>query len=296
MRVFVTGGTGWIGSAVVPELLRAGHEVIGLSRSNEAAGALAAEGAQTLRGQLGDLDALRSGVADSDGVVHLAYNHDFSDMEGAARTDLLAIETLGAALAGSGRPLVIASGVVRAGVGRVATEEDLGDSSSPGGHRLRAASATLGLAEHGVRSAVVRLAPSVHGQGDPHFVPALIETARRTGVSGYIGEGRNRWPAVHRLDAARLFRRAVEDAAPASILHAVAEEGIPVRDIAQVIGERLGVPVRGFSAAEAPDQFGFLERFLALDAPTSSALTRSRYGWEPVEPGLLEDLMQHYFE
>jgi nucleoside-diphosphate-sugar epimerase len=296
MRVFVTGATGWVGSAVVPELIGAGHEVVGLARSEGAAAALVAAGAEALRGDLGDPESLRSGAAGSDGVIHLAYNHDFSDMTGAAQTDLRAIETLGAALAGSGRPLVIASGVVLVGGDRLATEADTGDASAPGGHRVRAAHATLDLAERGVRSAVVRLAPSVHGEGDPHFVPALIEIARRSGVSGYVDRGANRWPAVHRLDAAALFRIAVEDAPAGTVLHAIAEEGVPVREIAEVIGARLGLPVRSIAPSEAADHFGFLAGFLTLDAPTSSAVTRGRFGWEPVQPGLLADIEQHYFE
>ena len=296
MRVFVTGATGFIGSAVVPELIDAGHEVVGLARSDQAAAALAAAGVAAHRGALDDLDSLRSGAAAADGVIHLAFIHDFSDFESAARTDLRAVETLGAALEGSGRPLVIASGTP-AIPGRAATEEDSGDPGSLAGQRIAAAETAIALASRGVRSSVLRFPRSVHGEGDHGFVPAMIEIARTRGVSAYIGDGSNRWPAVHRLDAAQLIRRALEAAPAGAVLHAVADEGIPIRDIAELIGRHLDVPVVSISPEAAADHFGWLGGVLALDCPASSALTRERMGWNPVRPGLVADLQAgHYFD
>jgi len=294
MRVFVTGASGFIGSAVVPELIRAGHQVIGLARSEASANVLTAAGAEVQRGSLEDLGSLRAGVDASDGVIHLAYIHDFSQMEAAAHTDLQAIETLGAALEGSNKPLVIASGVLGLAQGRVATEQDVPD---PAAHpRNASAQATLLLALKGVRSSVVRLAPTVHGEGDPGFIAALIGVARKQGVSGYIGDGLNRWPAVHRLDAARLFRLALEQAPAGSTLHGVAEEGVSVRAIAEVMGHHLDLPVVSVAPDAAGEHFGWLARFLAADVPTSSALTRTLLGWQPTHLGLTNDLESgHYF-
>ncbi|MFD5316029.1 SDR family oxidoreductase [Streptomyces sp. NPDC127098] len=293
MRVFVTGASGFIGSAVVPELLAAGHEVVGLARSDAAAETVAAAGAEVLRGSLDDLDGLRAGAAASDGVVHLAFIHDFSRYESAARTDLRAIEAMGAALEGSDRPLVIASGFVGLPAGRTSTERDMPANSSP---RVVSARAALALAERGVRPSVVRLAPSVHGEGDGGFLATLIGVARAKGVAGYVGDGANRWPGVHRSDAARLFRLAVEKAPAGSVLHGTAEEGVPTREIAEVIGRHLGLPVASVDPADAPDHFGWIGRFFAEDIPASSALTRELLGWRPTGPGLLEDLDQgHYF-
>jgi nucleoside-diphosphate-sugar epimerase len=294
MRIFVTGASGWIGSAVVPELISAGHTVLGLARSDASATALAEAGAEVRRGALDDLESLRAGAAASDGVIHLAYVHDFSQMQAAARTDLRAIETLGAALAGSGRPLVIASGVPGIAAGRVGTERDMPD---PAIHpRIAGAQAALALASRGVRSSVLRLPPTVHGDGDHGFVATLVGIAREKGVSGSIGDGSNRWPAVHRLDAARLFRLAVEDAPAGSVLHAVADEGVPVRAIAGVIGRQLDLPVATVAPEDASEHFGWLGAFLGLDAPTSSALTREQFGWQPTQPGLIDDLEAgHYF-
>ena len=297
MRVFVTGATGFIGSAIAAELTDAGHQVVRLARSDASAAALAAAGAEVQRGSLDDLDSLRSGAAASDGVIHTAYNHDFTDFAAAAATDLRVIEALGSELEGSGRPLVIASGVLGLTPGRLATERDSGDLASPPGPRLRNEHTAISLASRGVRSSAVRLAPTVHGEGDHGFVPRLINIARSKGVSGYIGTGSNRWPAVHRLDAAHLFRLALETAPPGTRLHGVAEEGVPVRAIAEAIGRQLDVPVVAISQEDAPEHFGFLAAFLGMDGPASSALTRELMGWQPTHPGLIEDLEQgHYFK
>lgn len=296
MRVFATGASGFIGSAVVPELIRAGHQVVGLARSDASAEALIAAGAEVHRGALDDLDSLRAGAAASDGVIHLAYIHDFSRYEAAARTDLRAIEALGEALEGSGRPLVIASGTLGVAPGRVATERDASGAGPAGGPRAAAAEVALSLADRGVRPSVVRLSPSVHGEGDHGFVPALIGIARDKGVSGYIGDGAQRWTAVHRLDAAVLFRLALEQAPAGSVLHGVADEGVPVGDIAEVIGRHLDLPVASVSPEDAGEHFGWMGSFLGLDAPASSVLTRELLGWSPEGPGLIPDLEEgHYF-
>jgi len=285
MRVFVTGASGWIGSAVVPELINAGHQVTGLARSDASAAALAAAGAQVQRGTLDDAGVLRAAATESDGVIHLAFKHDIAfsgNMQGAAEADRRAVETLGEALAGSGRPLVIASPFAPAS----------------GGPQAREATArfTVGLAARNVRSSVVRLPPTVHGEGDKWFMAFLVGIARDKGVSGYIGDGSNRWPAVHRLDAAHLFRLALEHAPAGSVLHAVADEGVPIRSIAEVIGRHLDIPVVSISAEDAAGHFGWLAGVLAIDGPTSSALTRELVGWNPVQPGLIDDLEKgHYF-
>ncbi|RKH67058.1 SDR family oxidoreductase [Corallococcus llansteffanensis] len=292
MRVFVTGASGFIGSAVVPELLGAGHQVVGLARSEASARALEAAGAEVHRGSLDDLDSLRAGAVKADGVIHLAFIHDFSRFEASIRADTRAIEVLGAALEGSQRPLVIASGLLGLAPGRTAVETD---PASPSGRGV-SEETMLALATRGVRTAIVRLPPSVHGRDDHGFVPHLIASARQKGVAVYVGQGVNRWPAVHRLDAARLFRLALERAPAGTRLHAVADEGVPTRDIANVIGRRLGVPVVSKAPAEAGDYLGFLGSFFALDAPASGAITREQLGWHPVEPGLLADLdSDHYF-
>jgi nucleoside-diphosphate-sugar epimerase len=296
MRVFVTGATGFIGSAIVPELIGAGHEVVGLARSDAKAAALAAAGAAVHRGDLNDPDTLRSGADDADGVIHCAFIHDFARMESSGRTDLRAVETFGAALEGSGRPLVVTSGTGLLAPGRQATEEDRANPTGPASHRVPSETATVALADRGVRSSLVRLPPSVHGEGDHGFVPVLIDIARRTGMSGYVGDGANRWPAVHRLDAARLFRLALEAAPAGTVLHAVAEEGVRTREIAEVIGRHADVPVTAIAPEDAGDQFGWLGGFFAADVPASSALTRERFGWVPDQPGLLADLdAGHYF-
>ncbi len=295
MRVFVTGASGWIGSAVIPELLTAGHQVVGLARSDTAAAAVAALGAEVHRGSLDDPDSLRAGAAASDGVVHLGYNHDFSRMEQAAQTDLRAIEAIGATIEGTDGPLVIASGALGLASGRTGTERDMPDPSTH--PRIANAQAALSFATRGVRSSIVRFAPTVHGAGDHGFVAILVGIARDRGVSGYIGDGANRWPAVHRLDAAELVRLAVDDAPAGSVLHAIAEEGVPTRAIAEAIGRGLDVPVVSVPAEQAGDHFGFLGRFFAVDCPTSNALTRELLGWEPTQHGLIADLDHgHYFQ
>jgi nucleoside-diphosphate-sugar epimerase len=294
MRVFVTGASGFIGSAVVPELIAAGHSVVGLARSEASARAVAAAGAEVHRGDLDDLDGLRAGAAGSDGVIHLGFIHDFGNYEAALRTDFNAIDAIGKTLEGSGRPLVIASGTLGTAPGRLATEEMPYD---PKIHpRSATAVAALALVQRGVRVSMMRLAPTVHGEGDHGFVPTLIGVAREKGVSGYIGDSANRWNAVHRLDAARLFRLALEKAPAGSVLHAVADESVPARTIAEIIGRKLGVPSASISADAAAAHFGWIARFFAMDQPASSALTRERMGWSPTHPGLVEDLEAgHYF-
>lgn len=295
MRVFVTGASGWIGSAVVPELLAAGHEVVGLARSDASAAAIEAAGAQVSRGSLDDLDSLRAGAADADGVVHLAFNHDFSDSQGAGRTERAAIETIAGELEGSGRPFLFASGLALLTPGRVATERDVSPYDGPDAPRGGAEPLALGYAGRGVRPVSLRFAPTVHGEGDHGFTAALVETARRTGVAAYIGDGENRWPAVHRLDAAHLVRLALGAAPAGSVVHAVGEEGVPTRRIAEAIGQGLGLPVASISAEEAADHFGWLARFFAVDIPASSAITQDALGWTPTHPTLLDDLAAGYY-
>ncbi|TVX99037.1 SDR family oxidoreductase [Cohnella terricola] len=295
MRIFVTGATGFIGSAVVGELLNAGHEVVGLARSDEAASSLLKAGASVHRGSLDDLDSLRSGAEASDGVIHTAFNHDFSNMANAGVTDLHAVQTFGETLAGSGRPLVVTSVIAHLAPGRVGTEEDAPDANTAGKHRIASEDEALSLASKGVRVSVLRLPPSVHGDGDRGgFVPALINVARRTGVSAYVGEGSNRWSAVHRLDAARLFRLAL-DAPAGSKLHAIGEEGVSFREIADVVGRRLDLPVASKSAEEAREHFGWLTHFASQNIQASSKLTQELLGWKPEHTDLLRDLEGDYY-
>ena len=297
MRIFVTGATGYIGSALVQELREAGHQVLGLARSEAAAQALVAAGVEAHRGALNDFDSLRRGAAASDGVIHTAYNHDFSAYATAGETDRRAVEALGNALTGSGRPFVITSGITVLTPGRIATEEDAVDTNAASAPRIPSEEVMQALASQGVRTSVVRLPPSVHGNGDYGFVPTLIGIARQKGVSAYISDGLNRWPAVHRLDAAHLFRLALEKGTAGVRYHGVADEGIPVRDIAAMIGRHLNVPVVAKSAEEAADHFGWIGAFLSVDCPASSALTQERLGWYPGQPTLLADLDQgHYFK
>lgn len=294
MRVFVTGATGFIGSAIVQELIGAGHQVLGLARSEAAAAALIAAGAQVHRGDLEDLDSLRSGVAMSDGVIHTAFNHDFSNFKASCETDRRAIEALGATLEGTDRPLVITSGTGLLAPGALATEATMQTSGSP---RVASEEAATAIAAKGVHVSVVRLPPSVHGDGDHGFVPMLIGFARKKGVSVYLGEGLNRWPAVHRLDAARLFRVALEKGSAGARYHGVAEEGVLFKEIAVVIGKRLNVPVVSRAHAEAADHFGWFAHFAAIDNRASSQQTREQLGWQPTGPGLIEDIdRDSYFQ
>lgn len=274
MKIFVTGATGYIGSAVVGELIRAGHQVLGLTRSDRGAAALKTAGAEAHTGTLEDLDSLQSGAADADGVIHLAFRHDFSDFAGSLGMDLRAVEAMGDALKGSGKPFVM-------------TAHANGEASEQ---------AALALTSQGVRASIVSLAPTVHGEGDKGFVPRLIDIAREKGAAAYVGDGTNRWPAVHRLDAASLFRLAAESAPAGARLDGVHDEGVPFRDIASVIGKHLGLPTVSISREEANDHFGFLGMLAALDIPRSSAQTQALLGWRPAHAALIPDLEQgHYF-
>lgn len=288
MRVFVTGATGFVGSAIVRELTGAGHEVLGLTRSDQAAQMLASVGAKSHRGTLDDLDSLREGARNADAIVHTAFNHDFSRFAENCAQDKLAIETLGAVLEGSDRQLLTTAGLALLAPGRTATEAD---SPSPDFPRA-SDSATAALAARGLRASVVRLAPSTHGLGDHGFVPMLIEFARQKGVAAYVGDGLNRWPGVHRLDAARLYRLALEQGVESGPYHAVADEGVPFKTIAEVIGRRLGLPTVSLTPNEAAAHFGWMGMFVGMDLPASSARTRSTLGWQPDQPGLIEDIDQ----
>jgi nucleoside-diphosphate-sugar epimerase len=304
MRIFVTGASGWIGSAVVPELLGAGHEVIGLARSEASEQALETVGAIVQRGDVDDPDGLAKAAADSDGVIHLAFQHEVAfggDFAAAAAADRRAVEAMGAALADSDRPFVLASGMLGMKAGRVATEDDglvpnAEARANPAGRRAATALLTLSLRGIGVRSSVLRFPPTVHGDGDNGFMATLVAIARQRGVAGYVGDGNNRWPAVHRSDAARLARLAVEAAPAGSVLHAVGDGGVTFREIAATMGRHLGVPTESVAPDDAAEHFSFLGRFVSLDSPATAAMTRELLGWEPTGPGLLEDLEQdHYY-
>jgi nucleoside-diphosphate-sugar epimerase len=292
MRVFVTGATGFIGSAIVPELINAGHQVLGLSRSDAGAKSLIAAGAEVHRGDIEDLDSLRSGAAKSDGVIHTAFIHDFSKFEENCEIDRRAIEALGAALAGSGRPFVVTSGTgVVYTPGRVTTEEDVPNSPMP---RVASEAAAASLAAQGVRVSIMRL-PQVHDPYKQGLITYLVAAARDKGVSAYVGEGQNRWPAVHRLDAAHLYRLALEKGVAGARYNAVAEEGVTLREIAEALGRGMKLPVVSKSAEEAAEHFGWLGMFVGADIPASSALTQQRLGWRPTGPKLMDDLNQGRF-
>jgi len=294
MRILVTGASGWIGSASVTELIGAGHHVFGLARADESAAKVEKLGAEVVRGSLDDLVGLRAATARAEGVVHLGYNHDFSQMGVAAQTDRAAIETFAEVLQGSGGPLLIASGTLGLAPGRVGTERDMPDIAAH--PRSGNAVYTLGLAERGIRSMVVRFSMTVHGSGgDRAFVAMLARIAREKGLSAYIGDGQNRWPAVNRLDAGKLVQLAIDQASGGSVLHAVAEEGVATREIAAALGQFLDVPVATIPADRASEHFDGIGMFFGADAPASSALTRSLLGWEPKHPTLLEDIAAGHY-
>ena len=305
MKIFVTGASGWIGSAAVAELLEAGHDVVGLARSDASAQAIEAAGATVQRGELDDPETLAKAANDADGVVHLAFQHEIAFGEGdfatAAAADRRAVEVMGAALAGSDRPFVLASGVAGLALGRPATEDDgLVPSAvlraAPPGIRQATALLALSLRGIGVRSSVLRFAPTVHGDGDQGFIATYVGVAREKGVSGYVGDGANRWPAVHRSDAARLARLAVEAAPAGTVLHAVGDEGVPFRAIAEAIGRGLGVPTESIAPENAIEHFGPLGLFAGMDFPASAAITHQLLGWKATGPKLIEDLDEgHYF-
>ena len=285
MRVFVTGAAGFVGSAVVNELLANGHGVVGLARSDANAGVLEAAGAEVHRGSMEDMGTLRSGAAGAEGVIHCAFNHDFSKFAVNAEQDRQALEVMAEALAGTGKPLISTSGLLGLAPGALGTE-----AMAASGHSPRRSEDVLKAAERGVRAMTVRLPPNTHDGADGGFAPMLIAAAQAKGVSAYIGEGKNRWPAVHRLDAAKLYRLALEKGTAGARYHAVGDDGIPFRELAETIGKRLGVPIASITPEQAPDHFGFLAMFAGFDAPVSAQWTREQLGWSPTHKGVLEDL------
>ena len=293
MRVFVTGATGWVGSAVVEELQAGGHAVIGFARSDESAAKLEAAGVTVQRGSLEDLESLRAGATVADAVIHTAFSHDFTRFAENGAAERLAIGALGDALAGTGKPLIVTSGVALITPGRLATEEDTRDPSVP--FPRDPETIAREIATRGVRVSIIRLSPSVHGKGDHGFIPIVIGMAQEHGVSPYIGEGTNRWPGVHRRDAARLYCLALDRAADYAVYHAVAEEGVPFREVAERIGRHLNLPVKSISGDEIAAHFGWFAHFAQIDAAASSAKTREALAWTPAEPGLLADLDANYF-
>jgi nucleoside-diphosphate-sugar epimerase len=290
MRVFITGASGWIGSAAVDELLATGHEVVGLARSEASAAALVAKGARVRRGDLDDLESIRAGAADADAVIHLANKHNFTDPAVSNRAERAAVDTIGSALEGSHRPFLFASGVAGLALGRLATEEDASPFTGADSPRGGSENLALEYVERGVSSVSLRFAPTVHGAGDHGFIAALVGIAREQGASGYVGNGANRWPAVHRSDAARLIGLGLTEAPAGSILHAVGEEGVPAREIAEAIGRGFDLPVISVAPEDVQAHFGWIGAFFGLDAPTSSERTRQLLGWTPTGPTLLEDL------
>ena len=290
MRVFVTGATGFIGSAIIEDLIAAGHQVLGLARNAEAAAVLAKRGIAAHLGDVSQPDSLAEAARVCQGVIHTAFIHNFADIATSGKIDRLAVQAMGEALAGSGKPLVITSGTAVLPAGTEGSEDDAADPDSAGKHRIPSEQTALGFAARGVRASVVRLPPSVHGDGDHGFVPALIGIARGTGVSAYIGDGGNRWPAVHRLDAARLFRLVLEHGAAGACYHGVADGGVPTREIAEVIGRQLNLPVVSKSPSEAAAHFGWLAHFFGRDCPASSARTQQELDWRPTHAGLIADL------
>lgn len=298
MRILVTGASGFIGSALVPELITAGHEISGLARSDAAAESINALGATVVRGSLDDLDVLRSAAGEADAVIHLAFKHDLiysGDFASAAEADRIAIEIFGTSIGGDDPTLVIASGLAGLSFGRPTTEDDVAKREGHVSGRVANAEATLALADRGVRSSVVRLSPTVHGEGDGGFVASYAQMARKHGVVGYIGDGANRWPAVHRSDAATLFRLAVERAEPGSVLHGAAEEGVSIHELAEALGRSMRLPTASIAPDEAVEHFGWLAGFIAMDAPASSAITQRRLGWTPTGPTLLDDVAAGFY-
>ncbi len=290
MRVFVTGASGWIGSAVVDELLAAGYDVTGLARSEASAAALAAKGARVRRGDLDDPDSIRAGAEDAEAVIHLANKHDFSNPAASNAAERAAVQTIGDVLAGSGRPLLLASGLAALSQGRPATEADPSPFHGPDSPRGGSENLALEFVDRGVRSVSLRFAPTVHGAGDHGFIAILAAIAREKGVSGYPADGANRWAAVHRTDAARMIRLGLEKAPAGSRLHAVAEDGVPTREIADAIGRAFDLPVRSIAADDVQDHFGWMGAFFAMEMSASSDATRELLGWTPTGPTLVEDL------